>query len=330
MDRQTGAKYVPAGVTHMQFNLDDVYSEMPKSKRMWDSLRDENHPQSIRDESHTTPQKPSSPQTRSPMRFTNLVAHDPHLFDLGESFITPTPNVSRRSSVISPSFPLRMDFQRRLSVPAISETDVNAIRSISQMNVNYGGFRWDIQSPLSVGSPSVEEVLTDQRRMSTTLEEVTDEDTSAFMDVEQFRRSSVVEDMDNAPKGSQGQPTDLKFIMEDPTQEEKKKESKYSMTIFKCPEKDCDKTFSRYYNLRSHYKIHTGNKPFKCKNCSKSFARNHDLKRHEKIHTGERPHKCPTCQKQFSRNDALQRHLKFKSCSKSKSNMKNISENENF
>ena len=36
---------------------------------------------------------------------------------------------------------------------------------------------------------------------------------------------------------------------------------------------------------RSHEKIHTGEKPFKCKHCDELFNRQTDCKRHEKTHT---------------------------------------------
>lgn len=80
--------------------------------------------------------------------------------------------------------------------------------------------------------------------------------------------------------------------------------------IFSCPWPGCHRSFSRAYNLRSHYLIHSGNKPFICDFCGLSFARNHDLRRHLKIHSGEKPFICTKCLKGFSRRDALTRHLR--------------------
>ncbi|KAI9283543.1 hypothetical protein BC943DRAFT_362124 [Umbelopsis sp. AD052] len=79
-------------------------------------------------------------------------------------------------------------------------------------------------------------------------------------------------------------------------------------TVYPCLFPGCSKTFMRLYNLKSHSRTHTDDRPFKCSVCGQAFSRNHDLKRHCKIHGGDKPHHCPTCGKQFSRLDALKRH----------------------
>lgn len=86
--------------------------------------------------------------------------------------------------------------------------------------------------------------------------------------------------------------------------------------LYCCPWTGCHKVFNRFYNLRSHYRIHSGEKPFTCNYCEASFARNHDLKRHERIHLKTKPFVCPTCNKAFSRNDAMNRHVRLNSCSR--------------
>lgn len=82
----------------------------------------------------------------------------------------------------------------------------------------------------------------------------------------------------------------------------------------------CDKVFNRPYNLKSHQKTHSDEKPFACNYCAKSFARSHDRKRHEKLHQGEKKFRCGGvlkdgltrwgCNRRFARADALGRHFR--------------------
>jgi uncharacterized Zn-finger protein len=72
-------------------------------------------------------------------------------------------------------------------------------------------------------------------------------------------------------------------------------------TVYPCLYPGCTKTFMRLYNLKSHSRTHTDDRPFKCTVCSQAFSRNHDLKRHVKIHAGGKPFHCPACGKMFSR-----------------------------
>lgn len=100
----------------------------------------------------------------------------------------------------------------------------------------------------------------------------------------------------------------------------KRKASPKNPAIYIC--ELCDKKFTRPYNLKSHLRTHTDERPFSCSICGKSFARQHDRKRHEDLHTGKKRYICGGtlknglpwgCGKKFARSDALGRHFKTES-----------------
>ena len=67
----------------------------------------------------------------------------------------------------------------------------------------------------------------------------------------------------------------------------------------------CGKAFGRKGELTVHNRIHSGERPCKCKVSEKSFARNDHLTVHNRIHSGERLYKCEVCGKAFRQHKSL-------------------------
>ena len=77
---------------------------------------------------------------------------------------------------------------------------------------------------------------------------------------------------------------------------------------FNCTWDGCSKAFKLADYLKTHKRIHTNEKPFKCGHCKQAFRKPSHRSRHIKIHTGEKPHVCDKCGKGFIQKGNMVNH----------------------
>ena len=76
---------------------------------------------------------------------------------------------------------------------------------------------------------------------------------------------------------------------------------------YECDE--CHRTFNERRYLKTHRRIHSGDKPYTCEICSKTFTLVSYLRKHRRKHDGRKPFTCYICNKVFSELGHLTAHI---------------------
>ena len=101
------------------------------------------------------------------------------------------------------------------------------------------------------------------------------------------------------------------FSVQDLTHNEEDETHSGRMETFSCSQ--CVSKSTRPGNLKTHQRIHAGEKPFSCTQCDYNCTTSGSLETHKSIHTGKRPFSCSLCDKSFTQIVHLKTHERIHS-----------------
>ncbi|GFS81790.1 hypothetical protein NPIL_199901 [Nephila pilipes] len=71
----------------------------------------------------------------------------------------------------------------------------------------------------------------------------------------------------------------------------------------------CSYATSNKCHLKTHFRKHTGERPYLCKVCGKGYSSKQNLQSHEYLHAMQKLHTCEICKENFRNKSALEYHL---------------------
>lgn len=79
--------------------------------------------------------------------------------------------------------------------------------------------------------------------------------------------------------------------------------------VYQCTDPKCNKTFAYKTSWLNHIRLHTGERPYKCRICQRGFITNENRLYHERhTHMEKKELKCNECNNSFVNKKYLNMH----------------------